>query len=172
MRAVGAEMDDLAAVFVKPTGTVMGRAVINEKLTAIEVLVMRQDEALVEHVVGVVAEVLLDPLEFVVPCRRVVPRRSREHVQVEQGSQVVNGLNRARHRIHEGENSGDVVLVGVLLEQVGSDLGERALKVHEGVVHIYIESWFLARVLAYVFAHPAPHGLTRSQRCAGTSRYR
>ena len=45
MRAVGAEMDDLAAVFVKPTGTVMGRAVINEKLTAIEVLVMRQDEA-------------------------------------------------------------------------------------------------------------------------------
>ena len=83
------------------------RAVVDEEVAAVEVLVVRQDEPLVRDVVEVPAH----PEQLVRPGAGVRPRRRREDVGVEEAGELLVGLDRVRHRVHEGEDPGDVVFV-------------------------------------------------------------
>ena len=83
---------------------------------------------------------LLHPEQLVASRRGVVPRRRREQVDVEQGGEFSVRLDRARHRIHEREDPGRIVVVaavrlGVLRTQSRNpahEVDERGVKALEG----------------------------------------
>jgi hypothetical protein len=81
-------------------------AIIDEKITIVEVLVVAEDYSLVEDRTFRVAKVLFDPLQFVRGSISVVPRRSGEHKQIEIMMESKNCFDRTRNGIHQCKNLG------------------------------------------------------------------
>lgn len=110
------EVDPLLAFHLPKRFCTVVRPVIYEVVPSVEMLVVREDQPLV----GGCAEVPLHPLQLVGPGARVLPWRRREDVRIEELAQLVIRLDRARHRLHEGEEAWDLVgALFVLLEQGG-----------------------------------------------------
>src|SRR5262245_21611988 len=77
----GTERDHLT---VEPVGAAMARPVVDQEVAAIEILVVGEDKPLVSGRPLVDAEVQVNPLDLVLPSRRVVPRCRRQYVGVEE----------------------------------------------------------------------------------------
>ena len=84
--------------------------IVDEVVAVTEVLVVCEDDAFVERGMFVATEVLLHPVELVAPGGGVVPRGGGEDVEIVAFAELLHGLHRARHRIHQREDTRYVVL--------------------------------------------------------------
>ena len=138
-RVVGrhAEMQH-AGEFFRP---VLVRSVINQNLSPVQILVVRQNQPFVQTAIFFFSKMLVDPMQLVVAGRRVAPRGGGEDINIVPRRQSGEGVHSTGHRLHTGENAGHLVKVGVILKslQRGKSLNA-TFKIYQGAVHINVQN--------------------------------
>ena len=144
-------MDQLAG---EVAGAAFVGTVVDEVVAVAEVLVVREDDAFVEHAPLFGSEMVLHPFKLVVQSGGVLPRGCGEDIDIVFLGQLVYGLYSARHRVHQGEDARHIVEVAfVSLFRCFVQLVDAGLEIDEDIVHVEEEDGFCHKWIIFIYLH-------------------